>query len=135
MSPLRHMSLPLSCSCHVQVISGDGQSNTVCKKNSVCVRLGSVSGAGSLGPSCSRPAPGQAAEQAGSSTNSQRTAMVGLQSDVYAPAEQPALLVRDVPGLATLGFKDTPAMIIGKDIIGCSRTVFCLASNTIWVQE
>lgn len=54
--------------------------------------------------------------------------------DSLQPPECGPILVRAVPGLAVLGFADAPAMVVGRDLIGSTRTVFSLATHTIYVQ-
>jgi hypothetical protein len=48
----------------------------------------------------------------------------------------PALLVRDVPALAALGFKPgLPMAVLGMDVLGLSRLVLAFEAGAIYVQR
>lgn len=53
----------------------------------------------------------------------------------FVPRIPMAVLVRDVPGFAALGYADVPMMVLGMDLLGQGRLVLQLASQRVFVQE
>jgi len=59
---------------------------------------------------------------------------LGHDPELYTPREYSTMLLRDMPSLAALGYNASPAMVVGRDLIGARRTVLCLADGKLYVQ-
>ncbi|GIL55136.1 hypothetical protein Vafri_10743 [Volvox africanus] len=60
--------------------------------------------------------------------------VLGDEGSPYVPNRAMALMVRDIPSIAALGFGDAPVMVLGYDLLSADRLVLDLRNQRIFVK-
>ncbi|KXZ54893.1 hypothetical protein GPECTOR_4g965 [Gonium pectorale] len=60
--------------------------------------------------------------------------VLGEEGNPFVPTRPMALMVRDIPSFATLGFGESPVMVLGYDLLSADRLVLDLRNQRIFVK-
>ncbi|KAG2435840.1 hypothetical protein HXX76_007035 [Chlamydomonas incerta] len=60
--------------------------------------------------------------------------VLGGEDSSYVPGRSLALMVRDIPSFAVLGFGDSPVMVLGYDLLSADRLVLDLRNQRIFIK-
>lgn len=60
--------------------------------------------------------------------------VLGAEGSTFEAPRPLAVMVRDIPSFAALGFGDQPIMVLGYDLLSADRLVLDLANNRIFVK-